>query len=170
MLYFQSNTKFLREKSGLSQAKIAASVDVGRSTWTGYESGFSQPNISGLLKIAEFFDITISDLLEKDLSIVDVNTKSSIIDKLQNVEVNVDGNVDPSSNNEVNEGSVGYNKPPLNPDKIDYKDALISSQAALIEQLQINIKLQQNQKEQLIIETEEKKEKYSAPKKERKTA
>ncbi len=68
MNYFKENVKFLRANKGLSQQQIADGLALGRSTWTGYEAGDSTPNISGLYAIAEYFDITVSQLLEIDLS------------------------------------------------------------------------------------------------------
>ena len=66
--YFSKNIEFLLFKNRISHAKVATSLGIGRTTVTGYVTGHSQPNIKGLYKIAEFLDISVSDLLEKDLS------------------------------------------------------------------------------------------------------
>lgn len=39
-----------------------------RTTWSSYENGVSQPDIDGILRIASFFGISVTELLEKDLS------------------------------------------------------------------------------------------------------
>ena len=73
MNYFASNIKFLRNRKGLQQAEVCNLIEFKQSTWSGYESGFSKPNFKGLLKIIEFFEVSASELLEIDLSNVNLN-------------------------------------------------------------------------------------------------
>lgn len=68
MNYFSTNIRFLRNKRGLSQAEMLASLGFPRTTWSSYENGVSQPDIDGLLRIASFFGIPVNELLEEDLA------------------------------------------------------------------------------------------------------
>lgn len=51
------NIKYLREKSGWTQQKIAKSLNIDRSTYTYYESGKTLPTIPLLIKLSEFFNV-----------------------------------------------------------------------------------------------------------------
>ena len=68
MNYFSGNIRFLRNKKGLSQAEMLDSLGFPRTTWSSYENGVSQPGIDGILRIASFFGISVTDLLEEDLT------------------------------------------------------------------------------------------------------
>ncbi len=57
----------LRGKRNLSQSEIAEFLDVSQSTYHKWESDKSKPSIDNLIKISEFHEIDISDLLS-DLS------------------------------------------------------------------------------------------------------
>lgn len=68
MNFFAKNLIHLREKNKLKQAEIPDTVGFGRTTWIAYENGGSYPAFLDLLKIADYFKVTLSDLVEKDLS------------------------------------------------------------------------------------------------------
>lgn len=67
MNYFSKNIRILRIKHGYKQADMLDNIGIARTTWSSYENGVSQPDIDGILKIAAFFDIQVSTLLDKDL-------------------------------------------------------------------------------------------------------
>lgn len=46
-----------RKKSKLTQEQAATMIGVAKSTWAGYESGNSQPDISKLVKIMEVLSV-----------------------------------------------------------------------------------------------------------------
>lgn len=69
-IFFGSNLRWLRESRGLKQAEMLDLIEVKRSTWSGYEKNSSKPNFEDLLRIAEYFDISINDLIYSDLSSV----------------------------------------------------------------------------------------------------
>lgn len=56
--------KKAREKSGLSQEKLALKVGVGRSTITMIETGVNQLTVPLAKKIAEVLDIDWTELFE----------------------------------------------------------------------------------------------------------
>ncbi len=42
-------------------------VGITRTTWSSYENEVSQPDIEGILKIADFFNISVEELLTTDI-------------------------------------------------------------------------------------------------------
>ena len=57
------NIKNLRKQKGLSQAKLAALVDVDRSAIAQWENGISYPRMNHLNRVAEVFETTPSALI-----------------------------------------------------------------------------------------------------------
>ena len=55
--------KALREAKGLLQKDVAAAIGVSRTTYVKYESGSSEPSYKILVKLAEFFDVSVDHLL-----------------------------------------------------------------------------------------------------------
>lgn len=62
------NLKYLRTKSQLSQQALSESLNIPRTTLGDYERGKTEPNISMLLKFSKVFDVSVDDLISKDLS------------------------------------------------------------------------------------------------------
>lgn len=62
------NIVFLRKHKSLTQAEICDSLGFIRNTWSNWENDISEPDIKTLQKIAHFFDVGISELIESDLS------------------------------------------------------------------------------------------------------
>lgn len=91
------NLHFLRRKKGLSQQELADQLEIPRTTWSGYELGKVEPNITMLQKISSFFDQPIDRLLGEridfdDLEIArDANVRVLAItmdqDERQNIEL-----------------------------------------------------------------------------------
>lgn len=55
--------KYLRGEKGSKQAEIAEFVGVTISTWSNYEVGKSEPDLETIVKIANFFKISVDELL-----------------------------------------------------------------------------------------------------------
>ncbi len=53
----------LRESKKLTQADVASALQIGRSTYTKYESGKSKPASEMLIKIADYFGVSVDYLL-----------------------------------------------------------------------------------------------------------
>ena len=64
---FSQNLKFLREKLNLKQDVLAQKLDISRSVLSYYENDKSEPTLSVLMKLSIFFNISIDDLISKDL-------------------------------------------------------------------------------------------------------
>ena len=67
-MYFSDNLRYLRKSMHLDQAYLAEALQVQPGTISSYETGRNDPKIAGLVKLAEIFDISIDDLLLKDLN------------------------------------------------------------------------------------------------------
>ncbi len=65
-MFFPENIKFLRKRRKLSQADLAAQLELTRTTLAGYEKNI-QPPFRVLIKFAEFFNVSIDALVRYDL-------------------------------------------------------------------------------------------------------
>ena len=68
MMYFSSNIKLLRKRLGRTQDDIAFSLDMKRSTLSGYENGIAEPGMGTLIAFSRHFKISIDTLVKEDLS------------------------------------------------------------------------------------------------------
>jgi transcriptional regulator with XRE-family HTH domain len=67
-MYFSSNIKLLRKRMGRTQDDIAFSLDMKRSTLSGYENGIAEPGLEALITFSRHFKISIDTLVKEDLS------------------------------------------------------------------------------------------------------
>lgn len=66
--YLKDNIKYLRNKNKLSYDKFATYVKISRFAIVNIEKGLTEdPSIVTIIAIAKAFDITVGDLLYKDL-------------------------------------------------------------------------------------------------------
>lgn len=63
--YFAKNLKFLREKKGYSQQKVAEELNVPYSTLSCWENGIRQPKIEKINEIANYFNVGL-DIVSTD--------------------------------------------------------------------------------------------------------
>ncbi|GAB5555994.1 MAG: hypothetical protein SchgKO_02070 [Schleiferiaceae bacterium] len=63
-----TNIKTLRKRKRLSQEQLAGELSLTRSTLSAYENGTAEPNIQSLLRMGDYFSISIDRLLRQDLS------------------------------------------------------------------------------------------------------
>lgn len=78
---FSARLKRLRMAKGCTQKRLAAMLRVDRSAYACYEIGKSQPDLSGLLVLANFYGISLDELLGKDEPVI-----AEEISKLDNLE------------------------------------------------------------------------------------
>ncbi len=64
-----NNLQYLRKKNKLSQQYLSEILDIPRTTLGDYERSKTEPNISLLLKISDYFKLSLEDLLSKNLSL-----------------------------------------------------------------------------------------------------
>lgn len=65
---FGPNIKLLRKRRYRSQDEVSSSMDIKRSTWSGYENGTCEPSFSTLVRISEYFKVSVDKLLKHDLA------------------------------------------------------------------------------------------------------
>ncbi len=57
--------KELRREKGISQLKLALDLHTNQNTISRYETGEREPSINDLIKIADYFNVTLDYLLER---------------------------------------------------------------------------------------------------------
>lgn len=58
------NLKTIREKKHVSQQNVADYLGITRQAYSHYEVGRRKPDYETLLKLAEYYDVSVLDLLE----------------------------------------------------------------------------------------------------------
>lgn len=66
--------KMLRSARGVLQKDVAALLGIDRTTYVKYEKGVSEPSIETLLKLADYFGVSVDFLLGRE----DEDTKKEI--------------------------------------------------------------------------------------------
>lgn len=69
MTQIGKNIKKIRNVKGLSQQAFADLFELTRGNISSYEEGRADPRIEVIIKIANYFSIPLSDLIQKDLSV-----------------------------------------------------------------------------------------------------
>jgi transcriptional regulator with XRE-family HTH domain len=69
MSCFGKNIKKIRTVKGLSQAAFADIFELKRATLGAYEEGRSEPKIDTIIKVANYFSISIDDILKKEITV-----------------------------------------------------------------------------------------------------
>lgn len=64
---FAEKLQSLRKEKGLTQAELAEKVSVSPQAVSKWEKGESLPDISTLMLLADFFDVTVDELLGKEV-------------------------------------------------------------------------------------------------------
>ncbi len=67
MTIFSSNIKLLRKRRRFTQEDIAQSLNMKRSTLSGYENEVAQPNMSALVSFSEYYNVSVDTLIKIDL-------------------------------------------------------------------------------------------------------
>lgn len=75
---FAKNMQYLRGQKGLTQKQLADALFVSDKTVSKWETGLTEPNIDMLKRTSRYFDISVDDLLAKDLSIADMTKKPKV--------------------------------------------------------------------------------------------
>lgn len=66
-MYFSSNIKLLRKRRKRTQDEVAHSLNMVRSTLSGYENEIAQPNINALIAFSDYYNISIDTLIKVNL-------------------------------------------------------------------------------------------------------
>lgn len=85
--------KKFRQKINISQYELADKIGMSRSTLSNYEKNLAEPSISTLIKLADFFNITIDELVGRKTDILNLNfvddTRKRLIKNILNVSDNL---------------------------------------------------------------------------------
>ena len=58
--------KELRQKLGISQREVSEKLEIPQTTLFSYENNVSDPNIATLIKLADFYHVTIDELIGRE--------------------------------------------------------------------------------------------------------
>lgn len=62
---FSDNLKSLRKEQKVGQQYLAEKINVSVKTVSHWETGYTEPSINQLILIANFFDVTIDELVDR---------------------------------------------------------------------------------------------------------
>lgn len=60
---FKDNLKSLRKTSQIGQQKLAQALNISAKTISHWETGYTEPSILQLIQLADFFDVSIDELV-----------------------------------------------------------------------------------------------------------
>ena len=60
---FQKNLKALRAERGIGQAELAKTLDISVKTVSHWETGYTEPSIAQVMRLADDFDVTTDELV-----------------------------------------------------------------------------------------------------------
>lgn len=63
---FPRNLKLLRTAKGVGQRELAEALHTTLKTVSHWETGYSEPSILQLIALADFFDVTLDDLVGRE--------------------------------------------------------------------------------------------------------
>lgn len=63
---FCERLRYLRESRGLTQKDISKEIDIGLHTYQRYEYGEREPQLSTLVDLADFYDLSLDELVGRE--------------------------------------------------------------------------------------------------------
>ena len=72
MSFFGRNIKKIRVARKLTQTQFAELFDLKRTAIGAYEEGRAEAKIDTIIKIADYFDLTLDQLLRKEITINEI--------------------------------------------------------------------------------------------------
>ena len=65
MIEIGKKLKELRQSEKLTQQQLADKLEIGRVNYTRYETGAVRPDYETLIKIADFYDVSLDEFFER---------------------------------------------------------------------------------------------------------
>lgn len=62
---FSENLKNLRKANKIDQSELALAISVSPKTVSHWETGYTEPSINQLILLANYFDVTIDELVDR---------------------------------------------------------------------------------------------------------
>ena len=74
------NLKFLRKMQGLTQQELAEKTGIKQQNISRWEKGIHVPNIEECIKLADFYEVSLDDLADRDCNFNDkkLNDKNKL--------------------------------------------------------------------------------------------
>jgi len=88
--FIGENLKILRKNKKISQEELSKKLDLTRSTYSGYENSAAEPSLDTLIKIADFYGLSLDNLLRKNLSELSEREVERIL-KMESLDLNGEG-------------------------------------------------------------------------------
>ena len=63
---FSENLRQLREKQGLKQKELAEKLEISLRAYQYYERNEREPQLSTLIRIADYFDVSLDELVGRE--------------------------------------------------------------------------------------------------------
>ena len=63
---FSENLKLLRQAKGVTQTALAQYLNTTLKSVSHWETGYTEPSISQLIAIADYFDVSLDELLGRE--------------------------------------------------------------------------------------------------------
>lgn len=63
------NLRFLRKQNGLTQETLKDMLNISRQAYSNYETSSRMPDLDTLVRIAQFYHLSLDDLVLRDLSL-----------------------------------------------------------------------------------------------------
>ena len=82
---FSKKLKELRNKKGVSQAKLAADIHISRSAVAKWENGLGLPNDDSLKLLANYFCVTVDELISNKSTEEILVSKNKTIDQQKKI-------------------------------------------------------------------------------------
>ncbi len=87
--YFGKNIKLLRQRKKRSQEDVSKTLDIKRTSLSGYENGSVEPPYKVLLKLSDYYKVSIDKLVKYDLSTI---SEMQLGELEKGWDIDIDGN------------------------------------------------------------------------------
>jgi len=84
---FADNLKHLRSRDSISQGKLSNDIEIPRTTLGDYERGKTEPSIANLLKVSNYFKVSIDEMLTRRIGDESITSNSTGALKILTVSV-----------------------------------------------------------------------------------
>ena len=113
---FADNLKYLRTLNNISQGRLSEEIGIPRTTLGDYERSKTEPNIATILKLADYFKVSLDKMLKDNLS-HDAHIISSS-DQLKVLAITIDSNNNQNIELVTTKAEAGYLESFANPEYI----------------------------------------------------
>lgn len=134
MSLLAKNLKYLREYKQLKQNEMLDAIGFKPSTWNNYERGVAEPKILDLIKICNYFEVSLDELINNNiLSDAQLIKKEEYKKTTSNAQVNAQPHAQINQKNHPKNTKFSVVEEPC--DNCIYKDEIIKTKNGQIEAL-----------------------------------